>query len=104
MLGLPQLLMPVSIPLPPSLLLSPSLALYVHRSTYSAPRALTCELLKVCCLLSKQITQHINTYNKRIQLNNKHIFANKEVCCLWSTSRNKLWIKGETSGDVLGPI
>mmetsp|Transcript_490 Transcript_490/g.979 ORF Transcript_490/g.979 Transcript_490/m.979 type:complete len:192 (+) Transcript_490:83-658(+) len=23
------------------------------------------------------------------------------VCCLWSTSRNKLWIKGETSGDVL---
>mmetsp|Transcript_7935 Transcript_7935/g.18237 ORF Transcript_7935/g.18237 Transcript_7935/m.18237 type:complete len:137 (-) Transcript_7935:8-418(-) len=37
-------------------------------------------------------------------------FANKEalmetfkrqVCVLWSTSRNKLWIKGETSGDVL---
>mmetsp|Transcript_88749 Transcript_88749/g.286782 ORF Transcript_88749/g.286782 Transcript_88749/m.286782 type:complete len:184 (+) Transcript_88749:84-635(+) len=23
------------------------------------------------------------------------------VCCLWSTSRNKLWIKGETSGDFL---
>mmetsp|Transcript_30489 Transcript_30489/g.80866 ORF Transcript_30489/g.80866 Transcript_30489/m.80866 type:complete len:179 (+) Transcript_30489:47-583(+) len=25
----------------------------------------------------------------------------RKVCCLWSTSRNKLWIKGETSGDVL---
>ncbi|CAK9111676.1 unnamed protein product [Durusdinium trenchii] len=25
----------------------------------------------------------------------------RKVCVLWSTSRNKLWIKGETSGDVL---
>eukprot|EP00931_Biecheleriopsis_adriatica_P029836 TRINITY_DN1764_c0_g1_i1.p1 TRINITY_DN1764_c0_g1~~TRINITY_DN1764_c0_g1_i1.p1 ORF type:complete len:163 (-),score=27.55 TRINITY_DN1764_c0_g1_i1:73-561(-) len=28
--------------------------------------------------------------------------AFKRKCCvLWSTSRNKLWVKGETSGDVL---
>mmetsp|Transcript_3060 Transcript_3060/g.3422 ORF Transcript_3060/g.3422 Transcript_3060/m.3422 type:complete len:126 (-) Transcript_3060:7-384(-) len=25
----------------------------------------------------------------------------RKICVLWSTSRNKLWIKGETSGDVL---
>ncbi|CAE7674746.1 hisI [Symbiodinium pilosum] len=25
----------------------------------------------------------------------------RKVCVLWSTSRNKLWIKGDTSGDVL---
>ena len=23
------------------------------------------------------------------------------VCCLWSTSRNELWVKGATSGDTL---
>ncbi|CAJ1352301.1 unnamed protein product [Effrenium voratum] len=26
---------------------------------------------------------------------------NRKVCVLWSTSRDKLWIKGETSGDFL---
>merc|ERR1719166_742268 len=25
----------------------------------------------------------------------------RNICVLWSTSRNKLWIKGETSGDYL---
>ena len=25
----------------------------------------------------------------------------RRVCCLWSTSRNKMWVKGETSGDFL---
>merc|ERR1712224_604576 len=25
----------------------------------------------------------------------------RKVCVLWSTSRNQLWVKGETSGDVL---
>ena len=25
----------------------------------------------------------------------------RRVCCLWSTSRNELWIKGATSGDTL---
>ena len=25
----------------------------------------------------------------------------RRVCCLWSTSRNELWVKGATSGDVL---
>ena len=23
------------------------------------------------------------------------------MCCLWSTSRNELWVKGATSGDTL---
>jgi len=25
----------------------------------------------------------------------------RDVCCLWSTSRNELWVKGATSGDTL---
>lgn len=25
----------------------------------------------------------------------------QRVCCLWSTSRNELWVKGATSGDTL---
>ena len=25
----------------------------------------------------------------------------QNVCCLWSTSRNELWVKGATSGDTL---
>jgi len=25
----------------------------------------------------------------------------RRVCCLWSTSRNELWVKGATSGDTL---
>jgi phosphoribosyl-AMP cyclohydrolase len=25
----------------------------------------------------------------------------QQVCCLWSTSRNELWVKGLTSGDTL---
>merc|ERR1711865_202247 len=25
----------------------------------------------------------------------------QRVCCLWSTSRNEMWVKGKTSGDVL---
>ena len=35
---------------------------------------------------------------------NEHALAEarrRGVCVLWSTSRRKLWIKGETSGDVL---
>lgn len=30
----------------------------------------------------------------------KESFA-RRVCCLWSTSRDELWIKGATSGDLL---
>merc|ERR1712216_98422 len=30
-----------------------------------------------------------------------HESLTRGVCCLWSTSRNELWVKGATSGDYL---
>ena len=57
-----------------------------------------CNVVPVVVQDSRSGAVLIATYANELAL--KETFK-RRVCCLWSTSRNELWVKGATSGDTL---
>lgn len=57
-----------------------------------------CDVVPVVVQDTRTSAVLIAAYVNEIAL---HETFKRRVCCLWSTSRNELWVKGATSGDTL---